>query len=285
MRSADPYLGIYSLARLEALGLSRRSVSRALDEGRLIRIRRGWFHEPDAAHEAVAAVRVGGVLTATSAAVHHGLWTAGDNQIHVLVSRNTSRLRLESSQIESRAVCLHWARGRVGGEVPLADPLQIVVDANHCQPRTTTVALADSALNQQLLSLDALEVALPRVAPWCDPSSQSGTESIVRVRLRSRGVALRSQVPISGVGYVDLVVGERLVIECDSAAFHDGYHSQRDYERDQELLRQGYLVLRLKYRHVMYDWARIEGLILGVVRARRHRWRAGSNASGSFLAL
>lgn len=94
---------------------------------------------------------------------------------------------------------------------------------------------------------------------------------------------MQSQVWIDGVGYVDLLVGDRLVIECDSAAFHEGYQSERDYERDQQLLRLGYLVLRLKYQHVLHEWDRIEELVLDVVRARRHRWRAGRQ--GTVLAL
>lgn len=276
----DPYLGIYSLERLRALGLTTSGVRRKVGEGKLTRIRSGWFAAPDAPLDAVAAVRVGGILTATSGSRHHGLWTLSDGRLHVLVARNASRVRTNAGDGGGPlGVCLHWAKGAISRAVPVADPLQIVVDAHHCQPRATVVALADSALNQGQLRIEILETALPRLASWCDPASQSGTESMVRIGLRRRGIRARSQVAISGVGFVDLLVGDRLVIECDSAAFHEGYQSQRDYERDQELLRQGYLVLRLKYGHVVHEWQRIEALILELVRARRHRWRSKSAAS------
>ena len=266
MTASDPHFGIYSTQRLAILGLSASDLRRHAADGALVRIRRGWFHDPTAERDAIDAVRVGGILTATSGGPHHGLWTLTDEKLHILVAGNASRLR----EVRSRSVCLHWAPGRIDREMPVADPLQIVVDSVRCQPRTTVVALADSALNQNLISLDALEVAAPRVARWCDAASQSGTETLVRVGLRRLGVKVRTQVWIDAVGAVDLVVGNRLVIECDSKAFRDGYTSVRDYERDQELLRQGYLVLRLKYRHVVYEWQRVEDLILEVIRSRRH---------------
>ena len=130
-----------------------------------------------------------------------------------------------------------------------------------------------------------VESAIPRIAGWCDAASQSGTETIARVGLRSRGIGVRSQVWIEGVGHVDLLVGDRLVVECDSAEFHDGYRSPNDYLRTQELIRRGYIVLRLTYRDVVHDWPRAEALILEIVRARRHEWRAASGARGTVLGL
>jgi very-short-patch-repair endonuclease len=286
MQPVDPYLGIYSSQRLAGLGMSPRDLRRAVADGRLTRIRRGWFAAAGAVPDAVTAVRVGGILTATSAARPLGLWALSDDRVHVLVPRNASRLHLDRAELGiDRGVCVHWAKVRISREVPVADPLQVVVDSDHCQPRVTAVALADSALNRGLLAMEVLEVSLPRLAPWCDPASQSGTESIVRVQLRRHGVKVRTQARIRGVGCVDLLVGDRLVIECDSVAYHDGYQSERDYERDQQLLAQGYLVLRLKYSHVIHEWSRVEALVLEVVRARRHWWRTGSGVAGSALAL
>lgn len=282
MAQADPHLGIYSLRRLEGLGMSRRQAGRAVAEGRLGRIRPGWFHDAAAAPDAVTAVQAGGILTATSASRHRGLWTMDDSWLHVLVPRNASRRLVDPNR---RPICLHWAKGTISREQPVAEPLQIVIDAFHCQPRPTVVALADSALNRGLLRQEVLEEALPQLALWCDAASQSGTESIARVGLRRHRLRVRSQFSVSGVGFVDLLVGDRLVIECDSSEFHDGYQSRRDYERDQELMRLGYLVLRLKYEHVVHEWARIEALVMGIVRARRHLWRSGAGARGTLLAL
>lgn len=284
--SDDPHLGIFSTRRLRDLGHSTGVVRRMIADQRLIRIRPGWFHVPSAHPDAVDAVRIGGILTATSGSRHHGLWTFDDQKLHVLVSRSASRIDVGSPSLPTvRPVCVHWAKGTISRTTPVAEPLQFLVDSTHCQPRVTAVAMADSALNKHCVSQEDLRVRLPRLAHWCDPSCQSGTETKVRLGMLARGVKVRSQFAIIGVGRVDLLVGDRLVIECDSAEFHDGYHSIRDYERDQELIRRGYVVLRLEYRHVIDDWERIEAIILEIVRARRHMWRTGVRARGTVFSL
>lgn len=48
----------------------------------------------------------------------------------------------------------------------------------------------------------------------------SGTESIVRYRLHCLGIRVRTQVPLPGI--VDLLVGDKFVIECDSESYHGG---------------------------------------------------------------
>jgi very-short-patch-repair endonuclease len=279
----DRHLGIYSTRRLQSLGMTRHAVRVVISGGTLARIRPGWFHDAYAHRDAIDAVRVGGILTATSASPHHGMWTLPDDRLHVLVSRNASRLPDRSNG--TRSVCVHWAKTSISRSIPFADPLQAIVDAAHCQSRTSAVILADSALNKRLITRETLEVAIPRIASWCDAGSQSGTETIARVGLRSRGIGVRSQMWIEGVGYVDLLVGDRLVVECDSAEFHDGYRSVNDYQRTQELIRRGYIVLRLTYRDVVHDWPRVEALILEIVRAGRHEWRGGRGVRGTALAL
>ena len=323
----EPNLGIMSLEMLQANGADRRAINDALAAGELSRVRRGWYATSDADPDAIAAVRIGGVLTATSASRHYGLWTMGDPRFHVLVAGNASRLRIQGtplrvpdggrmpdggrvpdggripdggrtpdggrnqmdrevfrrSSADRPALCLHWASAKVRERVALADPLQTIKDAAHCLPREMAVALADSALNSKLIRMYQLQTALPDIAAACDATCQSGTETLVRVRLRGKRIRVRTQVAIKGVGRVDLLVGERLVIECDSERFHDGYTSERDYDRDIALIRRGYLVLRLKYRHVVYEWDEIEQIILEIVRARRHYWRSGT--TGSVISL
>jgi very-short-patch-repair endonuclease len=284
MGMAEPFLGILSLADLRAIGHTRYSIADALATADLERVRRGWFAQSTADPDARAAARIGGVLTATSASRHYGMWTPDDDLLHVVVSRHASRLRLDGPANGRRPnVCVHWAAGRLTAKA-IAEPLQVVKDAAHCRAFEDAVAIADSALNKRLIRLSDLRASIPSLAAWCDPASQSGTETLSRVRLRRRNVRVRTQVRIARVGSVDLIVGDRLVIECDSVAFHENYQSARDYDRDMALVSQGYIVLRLKYHHVMYDWAQVEALILAIVRARRHLWRRGGSA-GTVVSL
>jgi very-short-patch-repair endonuclease len=82
---------------------------------------------------------------------------------------------------------------------------------------------------------------------------------------------VRTQVQIGTIGRVDLLVGNRLVIECDSHEFHEGEDAlHRDFDRDLALIEKDYLVLRLNYRQVVHEWDRVESVILGLVARRRH---------------
>ena len=99
---------------------------------------------------------------------------------------------------------------------------------------------------------------------------------MIRLRLAGLHLTVATQVVIPGVGRVDLLVGERLVIEADSIAHHadaDGY--RRDRARDLRLARLGFRVLRLTWEQVMFEWDEVEATILGLVAEREHRWLSG----------
>lgn len=137
----------------------------------------------------------------------------------------------------------------------------------------------DSLLNLRLMSRTQIQDALARCRPpvnrlieRCD-RSESGTETMVRLRLKRRQVKVRPQVIIAGIGRVDLLVGDRLVIEVDSRAHHcleDTY--QRDRQRDRTLMTMGYLVIRLTYGDVVHRWPEVEPDILALIRGGAHRW-------------
>ncbi|WP_290807726.1 DUF559 domain-containing protein [Herbiconiux sp.] len=144
----------------------------------------------------------------------------------------------------------------------------------------SAIATLDSALNLKLTTLSALQdVLAPLPAKYrayldlVGPSAQSGLETKTRLALRSRRVRLRSQVRLPRVGKVDLVVGERLVLELDGYEWHSRKADfEEDRRRDRELTSQGYQVLRLSYAQVTTDWPGCEDAILGMIRLRRHLW-------------
>ncbi|QDZ15036.1 endonuclease domain-containing protein [Humibacter ginsenosidimutans] len=269
-------LGVVSIADLFCSGATRREIAMALETGALARIRRGWYARSDADEDAIEAVYLGGALTSVSAAPHHRMWTMGDGRLHVAVPANASRLRRthddEGVLVDRHGtpICLHWSpvAGAFGQAIVIAG--RVLMDAGICQPAENVIAMADSAIYRNVLRREEVDSCLPSLAARLDGTSQSGTESLVRDRLRRLGVRVRSQVRIGGVGIVDLLVGDRLVIECDSSGFHDGYASKRDYDRDLALVAMGYIVIRLRYDHVLYHWERAEAAILTVIHERRH---------------
>ncbi len=149
--------------------------------------------------------------------------------------------------------------------------------------------LLDSLLHTGLATRSDLEqvcATVPGASRLMDQvdRAESGTETLVRVRLRARRIRVRAQVAIDTVGRVDLVVGERLVIEVDSDRWHSSPEQvSRDRRRDRALVRLGYIVLRLGYREVIDDWRACEADVPALIRAREHRWRARHRAPGRVI--
>src|SRR5690606_28558030 len=99
-----------------------------------------------------------------------------------------------------------------------------------------------------------------------NPRSESIIESITRFRLQYMGIEPTVQMRIAGVGRVDFVLGERLVIEVDGWAHHaDQEQFEADRRRDARLSVRGYRVLRFSYNQVMNHWSEVHAAILAAL--------------------
>lgn len=275
--------GVVSRSVLLAAGLTPYEIGRARHVGMLWRVRRAWYAEPGADPKLVGAVRVGGALTCVTALERAGVWIRPDTAIHVAVPANAARLRSISHtrvplRDEPSGVRLHWRRE--GGVIahPITNIVESLAHCAVCQPPELALVAIDCALNRGLATLSDLRptlttVSSQRLLDRADASSQSGLETLARYRLRRLRVLLRTQVFIDGVGRVDVLIGDRLVLELDGYGFHaTGEFFESDRRRDLALLARGYRVLRLSYRQVMFEWAEAERVILTLIRRGDHMW-------------
>ena len=212
-----------------------------------------------------------------SAARHYGVWSGVDGRLHVTVTRGAAKLRPVT-----RPVVVHWvARGRQDREsectwiVSLEDCLRGVVTV---ADRETAIACLETAMTKFGMSLPEIQSLFRdrparerAIAAQCRRGSESGPESIVAQRLRRLHLAVRQQVRVAGVGRVDMVVGDRLVIEVDGRAYHsDPRAFERDRRRDALLVARGYTVLRFSYRQVMFEWDFVRRCILATLSQLRN---------------
>ncbi len=171
--------------------------------------------------------------------------------------------------------------GRPPTALTAVDPIPFaLLSAARCMSAEHWIASCDSALNTTGLSVSQMASELGsstgRVSTLlqkCDPDSQSGTESITRVRLRAQGFAVVVQPRTAGVGRTDLRIG-RLLIECDSVNHHtslESYHNDR--RRDRRALVDGWLTMRITYDDVLYGWDGVLADIRAITRPDRHRQR------------
>ncbi|MYR08520.1 DUF559 domain-containing protein [Gordonia sp. SID5947] len=266
-----PY-GVASWAQLRSLGVTQTDLRRARKDGDLRLLRRGWYATRTADTSVAAAVTSGGVVSCVSALRLHGVWTPpGPSTMHI-------RGREAAHRSGKRRYCKQYAPPE--REVDAVDEIRIALrHALKCLDDEGIVVVRDSILHQDLLErcdIDAEFVGAPRrirrLLDRCDAKAESGTESMVRLRLRALGIRVRTQYQIAGVGRVDLLVGDRLIIEIDSVEYHDRSPDQieKDRRRDEEATRLGYVTLRFSYQRVVHEWEHAEATVLDLVRRREH---------------
>ncbi|MDM4764221.1 DUF559 domain-containing protein [Galbitalea sp. SE-J8] len=169
---------------------------------------------------------------------------------------------------------VHWTvRQRTDGDRFVLSPLECLRSLIGCESPEWIVAAADSALRHGLItstewrrSIAELPTALRDLLGRVDARSESITESLMRFRLSMLGIAARPQVEIAGVGRVDLLVAERLVIELDGWDFHrEREQFENDRRRDAVLAARGYRVLRFTYRMLVRQWPLVRAALLRAV--------------------
>lgn len=270
--------GIYTRAQLLTAGYDDRSIRRAVRNGSLTRLRAGWFASPNADDTAAAAVRDGGVLTCVDALRFHDLWIPPGcrDGLHLRRSRNK---RGKHPACRPLRGCFRTATNAVD-TVPVA-----LSCAARCLTTEQWIAICDSYMQSTgkcqtdlAEELDGAGPTVVRLLAKTERRSQSGTESIARVRLRALGYDVVVQPEVDGVGRADLRIGV-LLIECDSVLYHASKEDyERDHRRDRRAVVDGWLTLRLTYDDILYDWDGVLADIRAITGADRHRARSARKA-------
>lgn len=274
--------GVAHVETLRELDVPPWVAGAAVRTGLVMRPRRGWVASAAADVELLAAVSAGGRLGCASQARRLGLWVQDDPGLHISLPRHSGHAQPPADAI-AHWRGREWRRGHA-----TADPLETVIrDLADCLRPEAALCTLDSALNTGLISLAELERVLAdtrrgaRLLPLVDPAAESGLETIVRCRLLVAGILARSQVQIDGIGRVDLVIGDRLIIECDGRAHHDDPLARaRDRRRDLLLSARGYLVIRLDIAQIRGDWMLTLAVIRDLIARRQHLWSAAGIRSG-----
>jgi very-short-patch-repair endonuclease len=259
----------------------------ALSSGEIRRLRKGWYGSIDLPADIVAAVKVGGRLGCVSAARQMGLWTPQGDALHVSVPANTSRLRtptdyrtrlsaaLGQADHPLDQVVVHWANHTAGGSRSRVGISDCLTEVFFCLPLESAFVIAESALNKGWIDpweWQELLLRLPHrarsLARKANSSSDSGGESLMKLILFDLGVQFRQQVIVGENGPADFLVGDCLILEVDSRAFHSDPY--RDRKKDAASGLRGYRSLRFMYSQVLYERAEVASVILAAVSRGDH---------------
>lgn len=261
--------GVARTRSLIETGFSRARIAAAVDRGELRRVRRGWVAVPTADPELVAAARHGVVLSCITQARRDGLWVLREDRRHVAAEPHRGGVAPTTATV-------HWLRPLVPRPPgALVDPIENVLAAvASCQPFEDAVVVWESALRQGRADRAALErlplgPAARSVLVAAQDYSDSGLETLFRVRLRWLRVRILTQIWIDG-HRVDVLIGERLVVQLDGGHHVDAQRSE-DLRHDARLMLLGYHVLRFTYAQVVSDWPQVQDAIMRAVAQGLHR--------------
>ncbi|MGL3151448.1 type IV toxin-antitoxin system AbiEi family antitoxin domain-containing protein [Microbacterium sp. A82] len=277
---------------LRAHGVTKREISRARAAGEIIRIRQGLYAAHDTSEELLHAAWHGGTPSCLVAGRMHGLWILDEREPcaavssprHVWIGHAGQRHPCFGDRCDESLIW-HWDDGdAVPGDLPpVANVLlQIAV----CADDETFFAALESALRKSLIppsGMTWLSARLPSELRWmlgfARADADSGLESLIRLRLHLLGISVRTQVSIEGVGEVDFVIGDRLIVEADGKENHDDDPSataartsrrHKDLVRDAKAAALGYETLRFDYALIVHDWPTVAAAIIAKVQAGAH---------------
>lgn len=264
--------GIAHTSEIYAAGFGKHVVQRAVDEKRMLRVRRSWIALPDCDAALISAVRAGGRLTCVSAASRLGIWVpAGETAIHLSAPPGAGKLGGSGLRV-------HWSGGPapVRERAPVEPLINVLQHAARCQEFPAALAIWESALNKKLIGAEVLSRIAWRgrqarlIAEMASSLSDSGLETEFIQLMRTLGVTVRQQVWIDGRP-VDVLIGERLIVQLDGFAHHsDAAARRRDIEADVRLRLRGYTVFRFDYFQVFFQPEIVLGMIGAAIAQRLH---------------
>ncbi|MFK3676118.1 endonuclease domain-containing protein [Microbacterium sp. NPDC090218] len=263
--------GVARGTTLQAFGCSRSRLTAECAKGRIRRVRPGVFASAEAPEEVITAAAHGGALTCGSALRARNVWTLeAPTEVHVWMGLGGRRHHAQPCECVA-----HFTPGRM--DVGIA-PIEVaLVHAFACYGAEFFFAAFESAWNKRMLSATAraiIRASLPVSARWlvdlARHDAESGLESLVRLRLHLMGIEVRAQVTVAGVGRVDFIIEERVILEADGRENHEGaVHRHRDLMRDATASDLGFETLRFDYAMILHSWDVVAAAILAALARAR----------------
>jgi very-short-patch-repair endonuclease len=256
---------------------TRAELELAVAQGRLRIVARGRYATYDVDESVVAARSVSGVLSGLSAAQWWG-WAVktppGEPVVTVARNRAVSRPGVDVRRRDLPA-------GSIVDDL-VTSRVQTVVDCARDLPFDEALSVADSALRDPRVGRSELREAarqsprtgrprVLRVVDLADGRADNPFESCVRaIALDVPGLNVVPQYQVGANGWADLVDPVlKIVVECDSWAFHSGEDLfRRDVRRYTDMVRRGWLVVRFVWEDAMHRPDRVRQALLDVVSMR-----------------
>jgi len=263
--------GIARMSTLIDAGIRRSEIRRAIAEGRIDRVARSWVALPDSDPALVAAAQIGVTITCVSQAERYGLWTFGTAEPHVAAPPNGRLNRPTTAHV-------HWSKPLMERSPDVVEDgvINTLAVVAACQPFEKALVVWESAARKELVVRETLARLHfgpqgRRILDEMSWYSDSGIETVVIPRLRWLRVPMRRQISIAG-HRVDLLIGERLVLQIDGGHHVDAQRTE-DNRHDAQLMLMGYHVIRVSYYQIVHRWHEVQDMIATAVAQGLHKIR------------
>lgn len=258
--------GTARVVDLRRAGIAPDALKRAISSGAVASLQRGLVGTTHADPNLRIALTAGGLITCVSAARELGLWTMkASDQLHLW----TDHGRQFGAVIKHRGGLV--AAGRWG----YVGILDCVLHAIRCRPRLEALVIAESAVRLGRVSKAQLVEHLPgtrnslrrQVVHSVGHDADSPLEVIARDLFRAAGLHVDTQVQIRGVGRVDMLVEDRLIIELDGFDFHWNRATfLKDRKRNNAGILSGLPTLRYVYEDLVFTPERVVAEVQTLLR-------------------
>jgi very-short-patch-repair endonuclease len=143
----------------------------------------------------------------------------------------------------------------------IAGRMQAMWQAIRCLDEENAIAALESAIRKRFLSKPEI-AQISALAPvrlhdgisHLVDNSESGLETITRLRLLRAGFDVVGQAVVPGLGHQDRLINDAVALEIDGEEWHGRDQSQTDRERDLHAARLGRHTIRLTSDHVLGNW-------------------------------
>ncbi len=267
---------IATTKQLAREGISAFRIARAIEAGRIRRLRRGVYGCTHVSRLMARAASVGGALTCVSILREAGVWAGNSRTLHIQLPPGTAKPSAPD-------ITAHWESPRFPMKSKWrAGRLQSIWRAIHCLDDENAIATLESALHLGFLSSSEAEriaVHAPRrLRPGIDnleTNSGSGNETIVHRRLQAAGYSTTAQAHVPGMGHEDLLIEQCVGLDVDGREWHGEDRYEIDHARDLHVEGLGRHVLRISTSQIHVTWpstlAVIERVVNDAIRERDRR--------------
>lgn len=261
--------GVTKTSALHGAGFTHTAVDRALAAGRIVRVRRGIYSLPGQSGAYGLALEHNALLTCLSAAPTYALWTVHDaGTVHLSPShKGTPPGALPHGR------CTHPAHPTL----PVAGLADVLIHSLRCLPELESLVMVQCAAQRGDITVEFLRRKLPGNRNACAraildhviPRADSLLEVLANYHFRRAGLQVRRHVELPGVGEVDFLIEDCLVVETDGGSHLEPRQVKKDRKRNNATVIGGRLGLRFGYDDVVNHPQRMVAEVLGVLELCR----------------